>query len=139
MISTSEQQTLLAGEEFSSRLRENDIVCLHGEPGVGKSVFVRGVARGLGITEDITSPTFTLVNEYHSGRLALYHFDMYRLESGISAEDAGLDEYFDAGGVCMIEWAEHIEDVLPGGVYHVLIERDLSRGEEFRRITWKTI
>lgn len=137
MISTSEQQTLLAGEQFAARLRENDIVCLHGEPGAGKSVFVRGAARALGITEDITSPTFTLVNEYHGGRLDLYHFDMYRLENSISAEDAGLDEYFDAGGVCMIEWPEHIADVLPEGAYHVYISRDLSQGEEFRRIIWK--
>lgn len=137
MVSYSEQQTLLAGEQFAAKLRENDIVCLHGEPGAGKSVFVRGVARGLGITEYITSPTFTLVNEYHSGRLDLYHFDMYRLEGGCWAEDAGLDEYFDAGGVCMIEWPENIADVLPIGVYHVTISRDLSQGEEFRTITWK--
>lgn len=134
MISNSEQETLQMGEKFSAQLKENDIVCLHGEPGVGKSVFVRGVAKGLGIEEYITSPTFTLVNEYLDGRLPLYHFDMYRLGGGIDAEDAGLDEYFDLGGVCMIEWSEHITDILPGFVYHVTISRDLTHGEEFREI-----
>lgn len=135
MISNSEQQTMQIGETFSTQLKENDIVCLHGEPGVGKSVFVRGVAKGLGIDEYITSPTFTLVNEYHGRKLSLYHFDMYRLGCGIDAEDAGLDEYFDAGGVCMIEWPENISDILPNQVYHVTISRDLSLGEDFRRIT----
>ena len=135
MISNSEQETLKMGEAFSAQLKENDIVCLHGEPGVGKSVFVRGVAKGLGIEEYITSPTFTLVNEYHGGRLSLYHFDMYRLGCSIDAEEAGLDEYFDAGGVCMIEWSEHISDILPGQIFHVTISRDLSKGENFRRIS----
>lgn len=139
MISNSEQQTLQLGEAFSAQLKANDIVCLHGEPGVGKSVFVRGVAKGLGIDDYITSPTFTLVNEYHGGRFDLYHFDMYRLEGGIYAEDAGLDEYFDAGGVCMIEWPENIEDILPEHSYHVTISRDLSCGEDFRRITMEGI
>jgi len=135
LVSNSEQQTMQIGKAFSAQLKENDIVCLHGEPGVGKSVFVRGVAKGLGIDEYITSPTFTLVNEYHGGTLSLYHFDMYRLGGGMDAEDAGLDEYFDAGGVCMIEWPENISDILPGKVYHVTIARELSRGEDFRSIT----
>lgn len=135
MITVSELQTMHAGEEFSLCLKANDIVCLHGEPGAGKSVFVRGVARGLGIDDYITSPTFTLVNEYHGGRLPLYHFDMYRLGNGIDAEEAGLDEYFDAGGVCLIEWSENIWDILPQKTYHVTIAKDLSQGEDFRMIT----
>ena len=134
MISLSEKETMEAGAAFAARLSENDVVCLHGEPGVGKSVFVRGMARALGITDVIASPTFTLVNEYYSGRLPLYHFDMYRLNAAL-AWDAGLDEYFNSGGICVIEWPEHITDLLPEDSYHIAIARDLSRGDEFRTIT----
>ncbi len=134
MVSYCEKDTEDAGKRFGQSLHPGDVVCLHGEPGAGKSVFVRGMARGLGISDYITSPTFTLVHEYYDGALPLFHFDAYRLAGGESAIEAGLDEYFYQNGVCAVEWPENIASIIPPNAYHVTMQRDLSKGEGYRTI-----
>ena len=129
--SYSEGETQTLGAEFAQRLQTGDVVCLNGELGSGKSVFARGIARGIGITDDVTSPTFTLINEYYSGKIPLYHIDAYRLDG---SADLGLEEYFSSDGVCVIEWSQNITGVLPENYYNITIERDLDVGDEYRRI-----
>ena len=119
-----EEQTAGAGAEFAKRLQTGDVVCLNGELGSGKSVFARGIARGIGIKSDVTSPTFTIVNEYFTGRTPLYHFDAYRLSG--DGDAPWLDEYFGSGGICVIEWSENITHLLPKRYYTVTIERDYN-------------
>ena len=98
--------------EIIASLKENDIIALYGPLGAGKTTLVQGIGAGLGVEDFITSPTFILINEY-SGRLPLYHIDLYRLENISQAEDLGIVEYFDKGGVCIIEWAEKLGNLLP--------------------------
>ena len=133
----SAAETEKIGEEFASKLVPGDVLCLYGDPGAGKSVFVRGLARGLGIKAYITSPTFTLVNEYDDGRIPLYHFDAYRLSDAVTAEDSGLDEYFYYDGICAVEWPENIMDIIPGKHYSITVSRDLSVSDEYRCIEIK--
>lgn len=130
----SEAETKAVGKAFCRELKPGDAIRLLGEPGVGKSVFVRGIAEELSVSEYVTSPTFTLVNEYLSGKIPLYHFDAYRL-SGDDAAEIGLDEYFYMGGICAVEWPENMDSVIPCGAYTVTIERDLNRGDDYRSIT----
>ena len=99
----NEEDTTAFGRKLAEELEAGDILALIGDLGTGKTTLTKSVAAGLGVTEDITSPTFNIVNEYHSGRLPLYHFDVYRLESGADLFEIGGEEYFDAGGVCIIE------------------------------------
>lgn len=128
MISGSAQQTADFAARYAAGLRPGDVVLLRGEMGAGKTVFVQGIARGMGIEEPVTSPTYAYMNEY-GGKL--YHFDCYRLQGGAQAEALGLTDYFYAGGVCVVEWAENIADVLPAGCKEVIITK---RGENEREI-----
>ena len=98
-------------------------------------MFTQGIARGLGITEAVSSPTFTIVQVYEEGRLPFYHFDVYRIGDIEEMEEIGYDDYFFGNGVCMIEWAELIEELIPKNSIHVTIEKDLERGFDYRRIT----
>ena len=132
----SEEETKKLGYEIAKNAKAGDIFCLNGDLGVGKSVFTKGFAEGLGITEHITSPTFTIVNEYE-GRLPFYHFDVYRIGDPDEMYDIGCDEYFFGEGVCLIEWAELIEDILPDNVYSITIEKDLSKDLSYRKIEVK--
>lgn len=136
-ITNSEAETEKIGEEFAKRLVPGDVLCLYGDPGAGKSVFVRGMARGLGISQYITSPTFTLVNEYEDGLIPLYHFDAYRLSDSASAEDSGLDEYFYYDGICAVEWPENIFGIIPERHYSITVSRDLSVSDDYRCIMIK--
>ena len=129
MISHSEAETIEYAARYAQTLRPGDVVLLDGEMGAGKTVFVKGIARGLGIGEEITSPTYAYMNDY-GGKL--YHYDCYRLQNGAQAEALGLCDYFYAGGVCLVEWAENIEDVLPANCREVVIRK---RGENEREIT----
>ena len=132
MISTSEEQTFLQGEKLAMSLKGGEIILLSGDLGAGKTVFTKGIAKGLGITEEVTSPTFALLNVYDGGRLKLYHYDCYRLSSGQEAEERGLTEFFgDKDGVCVIEWPQVISDVLPPDVIEAEI---LYSGEGKREI-----
>jgi len=112
-ISNNVAETEKAGAQLAQRLRAADVIALIGDLGSGKTQFVRGIARGLGATEDVTSPTFTLVHEYTGGRLPIYHFDFYRLESGEALRTIGFDEYIFGSGVCAIEWADRFPDAIP--------------------------
>ena len=109
-LSGSEKATVAFAKEYAKTLRAGDVVLLNGEMGAGKTVFVKGVAQGLGIKDEILSPTYAYMNDYDG---KLYHYDCYRLTSGAQAESLGLTDYFGGNGVCLIEWAENIADVLP--------------------------
>lgn len=118
IISRSKEETEAIAEDFSKKLNKGDVVLIGGRMGAGKTVFVKGIARGLGIADEITSPTYAYMNDYDG---KLYHYDCYRLKSGADAEVLGLTEYFYADGVCVIEWAQNIADVLPKEVKQVNI------------------
>ena len=134
--SFSPQQTESIGFELGQKAKAGDIYCLSGDLGVGKTVFTRGFAKGLGVEEEyITSPTFTIINEY-DGRLKLYHFDVYRIGSIEEMDDTGYEDYFFGDGVCLIEWAELIEEIIPPDAVWINIEKDLDKGFDYRRITF---
>ena len=132
---TNAEETFKLGVKIGEQARPGEIYTLNGDLGVGKTVFTQGVARGLGIEEPVNSPTFTIVNEYHDGRLPFYHFDVYRIGDIEEMEEIGYDDYFFGNGVCMIEWAELIEELIPENSIHVTIEKDLEKGFDYRRIT----
>lgn len=119
-ITKSYKQTVKLGEEYSKTLKGGDVVLLDGDLGAGKTVFTKGIAKGLGITEEITSPTYAYMNDYQG---KLYHFDCYRLSSGEDAEALGLTDYFYSNGICVIEWSENIKEVLPEKVKRVTIKK----------------
>jgi tRNA threonylcarbamoyladenosine biosynthesis protein TsaE len=109
----SEQETIDAGERFAGSLNPGDVVALIGDLGSGKTRFAKGIAHGLGVKEHVTSPTFTILHEYTDGRLPVYHFDLYRMRSPRELDEFGFDEYIDGDGVCLLEWADMIEERLP--------------------------
>lgn len=129
----SAEQTEALGAILAQRLQGGEIIAYTGDLGAGKTAFTRGLARGLGITERVTSPTFNIVNEYDSGRLPLFHFDMYRLGSSDELYDIGWEDYLSRGGVCAVEWSEIVADAIEGNVIRV----DLKNGNtpESRNIT----
>ena len=129
-VSKSPEETVKLGEEYAKTLKSGDVVLLNGDMGAGKTVFVKGVAIGLGIDDEILSPTYAYMNDYNG---KLYHFDCYRLKNGGQAESLGLCDYFYADGVCMVEWAQNISSVLPENCKSVTIEK-ISEGE--RRIIY---
>lgn len=120
--------------DFAKQLKGGDVICMYGDLGAGKTEFVRALARGLGIDDYITSPTFTILNEY-SGDINLYHFDVYRIADSDEMYEIGYDEYIDGDGVCVIEWAELIEDILPRRRYNITINTDTEKGSGYRKIT----
>lgn len=119
-LSGSEKATLSFAKEYAKTLRPGDVVLLYGEMGAGKTVFVKGVAKALGIKDEITSPTYAYMNDYDG---KLYHYDCYRLKSGADAERLGLTDYFHGKGVCFIEWADNIADALPDDCRSVTIKK----------------
>ena len=127
----SPEQTEAVGAALARQLKPGAIIAYRGDLGAGKTAFTRGLARGLGATEPVTSPTYTIVNEYLSGRMPLFHFDMYRLHSADDLFDIGWEDYWDRGGVCAVEWSENVEEALENPVT-VTIEK---LGEDSRRIT----
>jgi len=130
IISNSEYETIYQGEKLGSTLKPGAVVALYGGLGAGKTAFTRGVAKGLGITMSVSSPTFTIVNEY-PGDIPLFHFDMYRLESESELFDIGWDDYLDRGGVCVVEWSEKVPDAFTPDAIVVEIE---NLGEDSRKI-----
>ena len=132
--SNSYEETQKFAEEFSKTLKAGDVLCMYGDLGVGKTAFVQGLAKGLGIDMPITSPTFTIVNEY-SGRLPLYHFDVYRIGDVSEMDEIGYEDCFYGEGVCLIEWSQLIPEILPEHVIRIRIEKDLSQGFDYRKIT----
>ena len=130
-ITHSETETEALGEKLAPRFRPGDVVALYGDLGAGKTAFVRGIARGLKSPNRVTSPTFTIVNEYE-GEIPLFHFDMYRLGGPDELFGIGWDDYLARGGICVVEWSENVEDIFDGTEYSVTIEK-LS--EDDRKIT----
>ena len=124
-VSLSEAETEALGRRLAAVLAPGAVVAYRGDLGMGKTAFTRGLARGLGIRERVTSPTFTIVNEYEGGRFPLFHFDMYRLESSDELFDIGWEDYLARGGICAVEWSEKVSDALAGA-----LRVDIRRGAE---------
>ena len=125
-VTECEQETEALGERLAGRLEPGAVVAFTGDLGAGKTAFTRGLARGLGISGRVTSPTFTVVNEYEGGRLPLFHFDMFRLGSSDELFDIGWEDYLARGGVCAVEWSENVSDALEEGTIFVEIRRGAS-------------
>lgn len=123
--SANEQETEAIGQALVGRLAPGTVIAFTGDLGAGKTAFVRGMARGLGISQRVTSPTFTIVNEYEGGRLPLFHFDMYRLSGADDLFDIGWEDFLRRGGICAVEWSENIRDALEPDTIYV----DIRRGE----------
>ena len=128
----SADETQALGARLAARLQPGDVLAYYGDLGAGKTALTRGIAQGLGVQDCVTSPTYTIVNEYLSGRLPLFHFDMYRLSSSEELFDIGWEDYLARGGVCAVEWSENVADALPENTVWVRIDRD---GDTGRRIT----
>jgi len=131
LISNSPAQTEKIGAALAKCLSPGAVIAYRGDLGAGKTAFTRGLARGLGIDESVTSPTYTIVNEYLSGRMPLFHFDMYRLGSSDELFDIGWDDYLERGGVCAVEWSENVADAMDNAIFVTLERLDDST----RRIT----
>ena len=130
-ITNSPEETEKVGAALGRILPAGTVLAYRGDLGAGKTAFTRGLARGLGFTDMVTSPTYTIVNEYLGGRLPLFHFDMYRLRSSDDLWDIGWEDYLDRNGICAVEWSENVEDAMEGAIC-ITIEKT---GEESRRIT----
>ena len=131
VCTTAPEQTEAIGEKMAQLLQPGDVIAYYGDLGAGKTAMTRGIARGLGITDAVTSPTYTIVNEYLGGRMPLFHFDMYRLSCSEELFDIGWEDYLSRGGVCAVEWSENIDDALEDPI-RICLERI---GDSERRIT----
>ncbi len=133
----SEEETFLLAEKMGQEAESGQIYALTGDLGAGKTLFAQGFARGLGIMDHVSSPTFTILQIYEGGRLPLYHFDVYRIEDPDELFETGYEDYFYGNGVCLVEWADLIRDVLPEDTITIRIERDPQRGDNYRILTIK--
>ena len=131
----SPEETFSFGKWIGENALPGQVYTLVGDLGVGKTVFTQGVAAGLGITEPVNSPTFTIIQEYETGRMPFYHFDVYRIGDIEEMEEIGYDDYFYGNGICLIEWANLIEEILPEHIIEITIEKNLERGFDYRKIT----
>lgn len=129
------QDTYELGKRLGKKAQPGQIYCLDGELGVGKTVFAQGFAAGLGISEPVNSPTFTILQQYEEGRLPLYHFDVYRIGDVEEMDEIGYEDCFYGEGVCLVEWPERIGEILPEEAVRVRIEKDLEKALDYRRIT----
>ena len=131
----SPEETFALGEKLGREAKPGQIYTLNGDLGTGKTVFTQGFASGLGITEPVNSPTLTILQVYEEGRMPFYHFDVYRIGDVEEMDEIGYEDCFYGEGVCLIEWAELIEEILPEKVIVVTIEKDLEQGFDYRKIT----
>ena len=129
------EDTFQAGFRLGETAKAGDIYCLLGDLGVGKTVFTQGFAKGLGIEEPVSSPTFTIVQTYEEGRIPFYHLDVYRIADVEEMDEIGYEDYFYGEGVCFIEWANLIQEILPDNVKVITIEKDLDKGFDYRKIS----
>lgn len=134
METFSAEETYTLGKKLGEQAKPRQVYTLIGDLGVGKTVFTQGVAAGLGITEPINSPTFTIVQIYEEGRMPFYHFDVYRIGDVEEMDEIGYEDYFYGEGICLIEWANLIEEILPESYTQITIEKDLAKGFDYRRI-----
>lgn len=135
--SFSEEQTFEFAKKLGESAKKGQVYALDGDLGTGKTVFTKGFAAGLGVQEPVNSPTFTIVQEYDDGRLPLYHFDVYRIGDVEEMDEIGFEDYLYGEGVCFIEWAKFVEELLPESCTWILIEKDLEKGFDYRKITIK--
>ena len=131
----SADETYEYGRKMGAEAQPGDVYCLTGDLGVGKTVFTQGFAAGLGVREPVSSPTFTIVQEYEGEKMPFYHFDVYRIRDAEEMEEIGFEEYVYGQGVCLIEWANLIREILPEDFMGILIEKDMEKGFDYRRIT----
>lgn len=131
----SAKETFDFGKKLALNAKSGDVFTLEGDLGCGKTVFSQGFAKGLDVKDNICSPTFTIIQEYYSGRLPFYHFDVYRISDVEEMDEVGFDDYVYGDGVCLIEWANIIEEILPKNRIEVVIEKDLEKGFDYRKIT----
>ena len=129
------EDTFQLGYQLGTNAKKGEVYCLSGDLGVGKTVFTQGFAKGLGIDEAVSSPTFTIVQQYEGGKIPFYHLDVYRIADIDEMEEIGYEDYFYGDGVCLIEWAELIEELLPEKRTTVTIMKDLQKGFDYRRVT----
>lgn len=134
--SRSESETIETATKIGKLLKQGDIVTLNGDLGAGKTAFVKGIAEYFGCTDSVTSPTFTLVNEY-DGDIKIYHFDVYRLENPSLDECDWMDEYLFGDGICLIEWAENIKNIIPKNYVEINIIKKPEMGDDYREITFE--
>ena len=132
--SFSENDTFEIAKNIAKELKKGSIVCLDGDLGVGKTIFAKGFAKGLGIEDDITSPTFTLVQSYESLYNVLHHFDVYRISDESEMDEIGYEEYFFSDAICLIEWSSLIPDLIPENAIRISIEKDMEKGFDYRNI-----
>lgn len=137
--SLSAQDTFYYGEMLGGEAKKGEIYLLIGDLGVGKTVFTQGFAKGLGITEPISSPTFTIVQQYEEGRIPFYHFDVYRIGDIEEMDEIGYEDYFYGEGVCLIEWGDLIMELIPDNARVIKIEKMLEKGFDYRRVTMESI
>lgn len=135
--SRSERETFALGKKIGEQAGPGQIFALLGDIGVGKTIFTKGLAEGLGITEPVSSPTFTIVQIYEEGRLPFYHFDVYRIGDPEEMEEIGYEDCFFGNGVCLVEWANLIEELMPPETVWITIEKDLQKGFDYRKIEVK--
>lgn len=131
----SPEETFQAGKRLGEQAGKGQVYCLDGDLGVGKTVFIQGFAKGLGIQSDVNSPTFTIIQQYEEGRLPLYHFDVYRIGDISEMDEIGYEDCFYGEGVCLIEWASLVEEIIPETAIEIRIEKDLEKGFDYRKIT----
>ena len=133
------EETYALGRQLGERCQPGQVYTLTGDLGVGKTLFTQGFAAGLNISEPVNSPTFTILQIYETGRLPFYHFDVYRIGDVEEMEEIGWEDCIYGQGVCMVEWAELVEEILPKHRVHIFIEKDLTQGFDYRRITLEKI
>ena len=131
----SADETYEYGRKMGAEARPGDVYCLTGDLGVGKTVFTQGFAAGLGVEESVSSPTFTIIQEYEGEKMPFYHFDVYRIGDVEEMDEIGFDDYIYGEGVCLIEWADLIREILPEDFVGIFIEKDMEKGCDYRRIT----
>lgn len=132
--SYSAEDTFKVGYSLGSQAVKGQVYCLSGDLGVGKTVFTQGFAKGLGVDEHVNSPTFTIIQEYEGKNLPFYHFDVYRIADVTEMDEIGYEDYIYGEGVCMIEWADLIEEILPTNRTSIEIKKDLTKGYDYREI-----
>lgn len=137
--SFKKEDTFQIGKELAEQAEAGHVYCIYGDLGVGKTIFSQGFATGLGVREVVNSPTFTIVKEYDEGRLKLYHFDVYRIGDVDEMDEIGYQEMIDGDGVCLIEWANLIEEILPLHYHKIVIEKNLEKGMDYRLIRIKEV
>lgn len=135
IVTNSREETYNLGCDFAKKIKKGQVVCLTGDLGAGKTVFTQGFAHGLGVTDYVDSPTFTIVKEYHDGRMPFFHFDVYRIGDVSEMDELGYEEYFYSDGVCLVEWGLLVQEILPKDCIYIEIKKNPQMGFDYREVT----